>query len=220
MEHASCILGQDKILLTLHVLSSYNITMKKQTITPDMIKEATILYVSEYGLENVTTKKVALSMGISEGSIFHNFPNKKALLTECLCHIDRQIDEVLKTVPINGLKITKTIRNLWFAYFDYLTRHKSYAKFYRQFRQSSYYTDEVKELQSQSFTFFSRFLKNHAKYFGFDPNFYWVFLLETTLNFAVHVADGELPGTPRDVERIYRLVSHGFLGSLNFMRKD
>ena len=58
--------------------------MKKQTITPESIIEATILYVANNGLENVTTKKVALDMGISEGTIFNNFASKKALLEACL----------------------------------------------------------------------------------------------------------------------------------------
>ena len=43
------------------------------------------------------------------------------------------------------------------------------------------------------------------------------FIIETTLNFAVRVANGTLSGTPEDVERIYGLISHGFLGSLKLI---
>lgn len=185
-----------------------------------MIKEATINYVAAYGLENVTTKKVALSMGISEGTIFNNFPNKKALLAECLYYIDSQIDAALRAVEFSGINISKNIRHMWYAYFNYFVEHWTYAKFYRQFRQSSYYDSEVTTGQEQSFSFFSVFIRKNAALFGFNPDFYWTFLIETTLNFAVRVAEGSLPGTPKDIERIYRLITHGFIGNLKLGRKD
>ena len=86
--------------------------MKKQTITPESIIEATILYVANNGLENVTTKKVALDMGISEGTIFNNFASKKALLEACLFYIDRQVDAVLKGISFKEIHITKIIRKM------------------------------------------------------------------------------------------------------------
>ena len=184
-----------------------------------MIQEATIDYVAAYGLENVTTKKVALAMGISEGTIFNNFPNKKTLLVECLYYIDTKIDDVLKSIPFQGINISKSIYNLWSTYFNYLVEHASYAKFYRQFRQSSYYKDEVIAGQDRSFSFFTRLIHQNVKYFGFNTDFYWVFIIETTLNFAVRVADGDLPGTQKDIERIYGLISHGFIGSLRIGKK-
>lgn len=191
--------------------------MKKQTITPESIIEATILYVANYGLENVTTKKVALDMGISEGTIFNNFANKRTLLIACLYYIDRQVDTVLKGVSFKEIHITKIIRKMWFAYFNYFVEHWPYARFYCQFRQSSYYDEDVIEGQCQSFSFFSKFLRQNAHRFGFNTDFYWVFIIETTLNFAVRVANGTLPGTPEDVEWIYGLISHGFLGNLKLI---
>lgn len=193
--------------------------MKKQIITSEMIIDATIEYVANFGLENVTTKKVATSMGISEGTIFNNFANKKTLLIECLYFIDSRIDQTLKNVKFQGLSITKNIRGLWYDYFNFLAQHGSYAKFYRQFRQSSYYTEEVMAGQNQSFAFFTKYIKKNAHYFGFNPDFYWTFIIETTLNFAVRVSDGTLPGKAEDIDRIYGLISHGFIGSLEFRKK-
>ena len=211
------IFGTNVYKLTLSSFVYYNELMKKQTITPESIIEATILYVANNGLENVTTKKVALDMGISEGTIFNNFASKKALLEACLFYIDRQVDAVLKGISFKEIHITKIIRKMWFAYFYYFVEHWPYAKFYCQFRQSSYYDEEVMDGQGKSFSFFSKFLKQNAHRFGFCPDFYWVFIIETTLNFAVRVANGTLSGTPEDVERIYGLISHGFLGSLKLI---
>ena len=194
--------------------------MKKQTITPDMIKESTIAYVAEYGLENLTTKKIALSMNISEGTIFNNFSNKKELLAECLYYIDHQIDQIFESIPFHGLNISKTIRELWFSYFDYLVTHGAYAKFYRQYRQSSYYTDEGIAGQDDSYSFFISIIQKNAHIFGFNPDIYWVFIIETTLNFAIRVADGQLPGDKKNVERFYGLLSHGFIGNMKIGKKE
>lgn len=185
-----------------------------------MIKAATIAYVAAYGLENVTTKKVATAMGISEGTIFNNFPNKKVLLVECLYHIDNQIDAVFRNLPSFSPNLSKGIRNFWYVYFDYMVTHSDYAKFYRQFRQSSYYDETVVAGQDKSFSFFAKLISKNACYFGFNPHFYWTFIIETTLNFAIRVADGTLPGTPKDIERIYGLISYGFIGNLNPFNKD
>lgn len=51
------IFGTNVYKLTLSSFVYYNELMKKQTITPESIIEATILYVANNGLENVTTKK-------------------------------------------------------------------------------------------------------------------------------------------------------------------
>lgn len=179
-----------------------------------MIKEATISYVAAYGLENVTTKKVATAMGISEGTIFNNFPSKKILLVECLYHIDNQIDAVFHDVPFHGINLAKNINHIWHAYFEYLVTHGDYARFYRQFRQSSYYDASVIAGQDKSFSFFTSLISKNVHRFGFNPDFYWTYIIETTLNFAIRVVDGTLPGTPKDVERIYGLICYGFIGNL------
>ena len=159
-------------------------------------------------------------MGISEGTILKNFKNKKALLHACLYYIDRQVDVVLKGVSFQEIHITKIISKMWYAYFYYFVEHWHYARYYCQFRQSSYYDEEVMKGQKKSFSFFSEFLRLNAHRFGFCPDYYWVFIIETTLNFAVRVANGTLSGTPEEVERIYGLISNGFLGSLKLHPGD
>lgn len=179
-----------------------------------MIKEAAIACVATYGLENTTTKKVATSIGISEGTIFNYFSSKKQLLSECLYYVDAQIDAALKTVPFHGLNISKAVRDLWFSYFHYMLDNSTYAKFYLRYRQSSYYDEEVMLGQHQSFSFFGAFAKKNVHFFRFQHDFYWLYIIETTLTFAVRVSDGVIPGEPEDIEHIYKLIAHGFIGNL------
>lgn len=79
--------------------------MRKKTISPQAIIEATILLVAQNGLENVSTRKVAEQMGIAEGSIFNYFPTKRNLMVICLNYIDNEIDITLKSVSFQGLNI-------------------------------------------------------------------------------------------------------------------
>lgn len=186
--------------------------MRKQTITKEMIINATIDYVAQNSLENVTTKKIAVNLHISEGSIFNYFPNKTTLLVSCFNYIDTKIDGALKSLPFQGLSIKKNIKGMWMYYFNFLVENGNYTKFYRQFRQSSYYNEDVINGQTESFSFFTKIIKNNIHLLGFNANFYWVYIIETSLNFAIRIVDGELPGEPEDIERIYKLMAHGFVG--------
>ncbi|MDD3338638.1 MAG: TetR/AcrR family transcriptional regulator [Lachnospiraceae bacterium] len=186
--------------------------MRKKTITEEAILEASISLAAQNGLEHFTTKKAAALLNISEGTIFNNYPNKTALLVACLYHIDRQIDVVLKSVPLHLRTVPSYVHDMWYAYFEFLAVHGDYAKFYIQFRTSSYYTSEVIAGQNQSLSFFSKFLKSHMELFHVDANIFWTYIIETTMNFAVHVASGQIPCTQKEIDAMYRLISNGIKG--------
>ena len=194
--------------------------MKKSTITPEMIMEATISYVANYGLEKVTTKKVADTIHISEGSVFNYFPNKRALLVNCLSYIDNQIDAILKGVPSHGLNLKKHAKAMWYSYFEFLASHRDYTKFYLQFRQSSYYDRETIAEQNNSYNFFMKVIQKNIHLIGINPDFFWTYLIESTMSFALHVADGGLPNTQKDVDRIYNLMAYGFMGPIKKEKDD
>lgn len=188
--------------------------MKKIKITSDEIIEITIKYVANYSLENVTTKKIADEMGISEGTIFNRFKNKSDLLINCLYYIDRKIDAAIGDSSIAILNISGSVKKLWYKYFAFLVEHSEYAKYYRQFRHSSYYTSDVIKGQDESFSLFVKLIKKNLDLVGFNLDIFWVYVIENTLNFAIRVADGEIPKTKRNIERIYNLMAKGFIGNL------
>ncbi|MDD3401940.1 MAG: TetR/AcrR family transcriptional regulator [Hespellia sp.] len=181
-------------------------------ITKQMLRDAAISCVAEIGLENFTTKKTADLIGISEGTIFNNYPNKTALLVDCLYSIDTEIDEVLKAVPFHVAAFTSYVHDMWYAYFNYLVSHGDKAAFYFQFRHSSYYTPEVIEGQRNSFGFFSKFLISHMHLFRIQPDVFWVFVIETTMNFAIRFANGHLELNDENVQNLYHLIVNGIAG--------
>lgn len=177
-----------------------------------MIQDATISCVAEIGLENFTTKKAADMMGISEGTIFNNYPNKAALLVDCLYSIDSEIDATLKAVPFHVSDFSDSIHTMWSASFKYLITHGDNASFYFQFRRSSYYTTEVMQGQNKSFGFFTKFLMIYMKFFKINPDIFWVFMIETTINFAIRFAHGNLEPTDENIESVYKLIMNGING--------
>ncbi len=189
-------------------------------IEKEQILEATIDYVAKHGLENVSALKVAKSIGISEGTIFKDFHTMRQLLVQCLYYVDHQIDEELHSSKINVFKFKDSIWELWHRYFTYLTCHGSYTKFYRQFRQSSYYTQDVVDGQDKSFAFFAAFVHKNLAKLGVDPDIFWVFVIETTLNFAARVADGQLSNKPADVQRYFNLIFYGIGGLIRRVDKS
>lgn len=193
--------------------------MRKPTITPEQIMEAAILLTTEIGLENITTKKIAASIGISEGSVFYYFKSKKELLTRCLYYINVQIDMVLKAIPIKSLNLMKNIKKLWTGYFLFFIDHPGYAKFYRDFRYSAYFTEETLHEQAVSFPFFSKFAQNYAKLLGLNIRLFWIFVIENTLCFAVNMSENTIQRTDDNIERIFRLISYGMYGVVKKYRE-
>lgn len=67
----------------------------RSAATVDAILEATIQVLLELGKERLTTTKVALRAGVSIGTLYQYFPNKRALLKATL---ERHLDEITEAV--------------------------------------------------------------------------------------------------------------------------
>lgn len=67
----------------------------RSTATVDAILEATIQVLLELGKERLTTTKVAFRAGVSIGTLYQYFPNKRALLKATL---ERHLDEISEAV--------------------------------------------------------------------------------------------------------------------------
>jgi AcrR family transcriptional regulator len=67
----------------------------RSAATVDAILEATIQVLLELGKERLTTTKVALRAGVSIGTLYQYFPNKRSLLKATL---EQHLDEITEAV--------------------------------------------------------------------------------------------------------------------------
>ena len=137
---------------------------------------------------------------------FHYFHSKPELLAACFYHVDRQVDAQLKQVDIKLFSLRRNIRELWFLYFGYFASHGDHAKFYSQFRHSSFYTRDVMRGQTESFAFFNHFVELNKSAILIRSEVFWEFVIDTTLNLAVNVADGKFPDSPKAVSYTHLIV--------------
>lgn len=186
--------------------------MRPVVIEKDSILKATIAYSAEHGLENVSAMKIARSIGISDATIFNNFGSMASLFAECLYYIDRKIDAQLASTPLASPEMSHVSHALWLSYFNYLVNNNCDAKFYRQMRHSSYYSDDVISHELQAYAFFASFIEKNTHLIEADQYTMWTYIIETTLNFAIRVADGRFKSDSASVDSYYRLVFSGLNG--------
>lgn len=183
--------------------------MRKKTIMPDRILSEVIKSAAQNGLFYVSTAEVAASLSISEGTIFNNYKTKQDLLTACFESIDREMDAVLSKVHFQGFSIKRNITAMLDAYMDYWISHPDNAAFYSEFRHSAYYTQEIVDRQNDSFSFFIKLIQKNKQVFNINIDLFWTFAIETSLNFAVRIANGTLPGDQKSREQMYSLLFYG-----------
>jgi AcrR family transcriptional regulator len=70
--------------------------------TKEEILKAAVKVFSKYGYSGSTTKKIAESAGISEGTIYNYFKNKHDLLLHIIKNYFNQIRKTLQEIPTKG----------------------------------------------------------------------------------------------------------------------
>ncbi|MHA1269061.1 MAG: TetR/AcrR family transcriptional regulator [Candidatus Helarchaeota archaeon] len=83
------------------------------------IIEASILAFNKYGYYNATIKKIAEISGVSEGTIYNHFKNKRELFIKTILYYFDRIRQTIQSVKIsNELNINKYLENIFSNYID------------------------------------------------------------------------------------------------------
>ena len=69
--------------------------------------------------------------------------------------------------------------------------------------------------QTESFAFFTNFVELNKSAILIRSEVFWEFVIDTTLNLAVNVADGKFPDSSKDRERYFTLIAKGLGGVLS-----
>ena len=84
---------------------------QRAKIIVENILEATQLCIVEYGLQQVTTPKIAEKSGVSVGSIYQYFENKDEIVQELLSRKSEQLGLALKQIAMSqeGLNLEEIV---------------------------------------------------------------------------------------------------------------
>jgi AcrR family transcriptional regulator len=103
---------------------------RRSRVTIDTIFEATIQVLLAHGLDKLTTIQIADRAGVSVGSLYQYFPNKRALLAAV---VKRHVGEVVDTTiaacrSVHGKTIGEMCATMMAAFVDAKTRRPEVSR--------------------------------------------------------------------------------------------
>ena len=189
--------------------------------TRELMIDAAIRIVAEFGFEGFTTKKWASEAGVAEGSLYYHFGNKNDLLDRAFISIDREIAALYDNFSAGEVaadEINGLICELWLRYFHYLVENPEKTKYYYRFRTSPRYTAEIIK---EEFSFFGSFIDAASRVNDLtdyrnrlNQNVLWSFIMDSTTGLAYRVITGAVQYNEEVEKEMLILISGGLLGAL------
>lgn len=185
--------------------------MRKNSIHREEIIEAPIELCAAVSLENVTTRKIAALLGISEGSIFNYFSSKPDLLLACFAHIDTLAEAAVTAASMEGDDFFCGLRQLLDAYLDFFVKHPAYTKFYCQMRLSSYFPARHLAENASSFSTLLKRMSDYDPLLTKDSPLSHM-IGEIALNLALQIVCGIVPASQEVRDNTFSLLFFGLQG--------
>lgn len=186
--------------------------MRKAVINREDIILESIHQVYLNGLENFTPKKAAVACGISEGSVYHYFPNKQELLQACMVYILTEADNSLRAIPLDESNQRAKFATIWNEYFHYYSDHKEQAYFHQIYRNSSYYQAYTPDKMLSYFPYLDEQISQFHLEKKISIELFWTYVIDNILNFVLRVMEGVIPDTPENAMHYFELMVGGIQG--------
>ncbi len=90
-------------------------------IRQEQIKKAVLEIIAEEGLHNLSTRKLAKKIGLTEGAIFRHFATKRAIIKGIMDDVSRDLISSLRNIVISPVKSEEKL-------FNYLCTNVKYLK--------------------------------------------------------------------------------------------
>ncbi|MBR0140345.1 MAG: TetR/AcrR family transcriptional regulator [Firmicutes bacterium] len=167
------------------------------------IKE-TIEVTAEFGLENVTVRRISGKAGVSEAALYRHFKDKEDLINKTFLTIDEEVSEIfydaLMNRPDDGKPFEEVIFEAWKIVFDFLQKEKSKTLFLIRYRYSSLFTDEIRKERVLCSSSYDPLCKLLADNLGGSPDYYRNFavayVFELCVLFSEKILMGRLERSP------------------------
>jgi AcrR family transcriptional regulator len=103
---------------------------RRSRITIDAVFEATIQVLLERGLDGITTSQIAERAGVSVGSLYQYYPNKRALLAAVVSrHVGEVVDATIRACQsAHGKTIGEMCATMMSAFVDAKTRRPEVSR--------------------------------------------------------------------------------------------
>lgn len=185
--------------------------MRKNSIHREEIIEATIELSAAVSLENVTTRKIAGELGISEGSIFNYFPSKSELMLSCFSHIDALAEAAIRETVLEAKDFFDGFRQLLGTYIDFFVQRPAHTKFYCQMRYSSYFESPHCLREAPSFAALRARMADYDPLLDSDSALSYA-IVEIALGLALQIVCGHVPSAQEAREKTFALLCYGLQG--------
>ena len=118
-----------------------------------------------------------------------------------------------------GLEPVEIVHQIWEKYFRFLIQNDYRTLFYFEYWNSRYIKDVMArdgEARSSYFESLDEIIQMGERLFHLSeripPDILWTYILDTSGTFAGRIIRGELPGTDKTIEEIWKLMRGGLSG--------
>lgn len=181
----------------------------KQQETRDTLINAAIQVIARDGLDKTTTKHLAAEAGVNEVYIYRLFEDKEDLYVKAFEKLDEEfVNEILEHLPVMYMNNVSFDDRCW-IWFSFVWRFM----FFNQKRAVTYiryyYSPYFKQFSYEAHVKRYKPVMDSIKpVFKEDANVWLIFthILNTMLDFAIKVIEGEVPDNDDTAEHVFRLV--------------
>jgi len=99
-------------------------TRESTEVRQAQIKKAVLEIISDDGLHNLSTRKLANKIGLTEGAIFRHFPTKRDIIKGIMEDVESDLLEKLKNIVINLEPANKKLFSYLCANVEYLKQNR------------------------------------------------------------------------------------------------
>ena len=183
----------------------------------DRIIQAAIKCASIHSLTDLRMKHIGAECQTSEANVYRFFDGKDDLLITCFHLVNQEIAALYRAACLENLNVDTdletSIRVLWHKYFHYLFANPEKAIFYFHFRNSNYYTEELRQLDLAYFKDLQKMLSDmdckHHIFDRIDPKIWWTYIMDSTSSFVYRILKQEIPGDEKAQDQIFNVIYGG-----------
>ncbi len=170
---------------------------------------ATIQVIARDGLDKATTKNLAAEAGLNEAYIYRTFEDKDDLYVKTFEKIDEElVSKILEHFPVMNMQGVPFDDRCWILFsfiWRFLLVNRKKAVTFIRYYYSSYYRRYSSDAHHKCYI---PVLEQFSVVFKEDANTWFILthILNTMLDFAIKVIDGEAPNNDDTAEHVFRLV--------------